>query len=490
MVIYINQEAYIFEVKTFLKVYYPKEELIFIAQEASNQDYRLIIQDQALDATFFVGGQECYHSAFNPTQIEAMDLSNEPIERRKAYKKLLKHLIYSIEAQRNTTMKQPWGILTGIRPTKVVFKLRQKYGEDTEKIKAVLKNEYKIAEEKILLMLEIAEKERAILNRNQQDEVSIYLGIPFCPTKCLYCSFTSFPIEKWKGQVEHYLEALRHELTFVVREMLRNRPIRSIYIGGGTPTSIGPSELERLMKDIGNVIEIGCIPEFTVEAGRPDTITREKLQILKAYGVNRISINPQTMNQKTLKLIGRNHTVEDIYRSFNEARVVGFDTINMDLIVGLPGETSEDVYQTMEAIKALRPENVTVHTMAIKRGSELIENLGKYIFQDAQMIEDMIKITSEGAKAIGLEPYYLYRQKHMVGNFENVGYAKLGHECIYNVEIMEESQTIFALGAGATTKMVNGSKIERIENVKEVSQYISRVEEMIERKRAGLRDGE
>lgn len=484
MVIYINREEFIVEIKTYLKVYYPEEELIFYTQPVPNQDYQFMVEDEAICVTFFQEEQKLYQCSFDKDQIEAMHLEKGSILERRAFKNLLKHLIYSIEVQKNPSVKQPWGILTGIRPAKVVFNLRQKYGDDTEKIKDILSNEYRIAEEKIQLMLEIAKKERAILEGNKKDEVSLYLGIPFCPTKCLYCSFTSFPIEKWKGQVTNYLEALNKELFFVRHEMIHVKPVRSIYIGGGTPTSIGAPDLERLMKDIGKLFEVESIPEFTVEAGRPDTITREKLQILKAYGVNRISINPQTMHQKTLNLIGRNHTTQDIYRAYETAREIGFKTINMDIIVGLPGETSEDVYQTMEAIKALLPDNLTVHTMAIKKGSALIENLEKYVLQNALTIEEMIKITSEGARAIGLEPYYLYRQKHMVGNFENVGYATPGHECVYNVEIMEEKQTIFALGAGATTKMVSGSKIDRIENVKEVSQYIARVEEMIERKRS------
>lgn len=484
MVIYINQEIFIFEVKTYLKAFYPNEELLFTTEPVTHTDYRILISDDELVVSFYQESQKLFESSFNQEQINAMDLSKDPIERRKSFKKLVKHLIYSIELNKNTSTKQPWGILTGIRPTKVVFNLREKLDMDTEKIKEILKNDYRISDEKILLMLEIEQKENAILRRNENEDVSIYLGIPFCPTKCLYCSFTSFPIEKWQHQVGNYLEALKKEMVFVQTEMIKDRRLRSIYIGGGTPTSINPSQLEQLMKEITTICNLDSNLEWTVEAGRPDTITREKLEILKAYGVDRISINPQTMHQKTLNLIGRNHTVEDIYRSFEEARIAGFRTINMDIIVGLPGETVDDVNETMKQIKKFAPENLTVHTMAIKKGSELIENASKYTLEKAETIEEMIRITSEGARSIGLEPYYLYRQKHMVGNFENVGYARPSHECIYNVEIIEEKQTIFAVGAGATTKMISGSKLERIENVKDVSQYISRVEEMITRKRA------
>lgn len=484
MVIYINQEIFIFEVKTYLKTFYPNEELLFTTEPITPADYSFLINDDELVVIYYQEGQKLFESSYNQEQIKEMGLSQDSIEKRKAFKKLIKHLIYSIELNKNTSTKQPWGILTGIRPTKVVFNLREKLGMDTEKIKEILKKDYKISEEKILLMLEIEQKENAILRRNEKEDVSVYLGIPFCPTKCLYCSFTSFSIEKWQHRVGNYLEALKKELFFVQTEMIKGRRLRSIYIGGGTPTSINSSQLEQLMKEITATCNLDSILEWTVEAGRPDTITREKLEILKAYGVDRISINPQTMHQKTLNLIGRNHTVEDIYRSFEDARRAGFRTINMDIIVGLPGETVDDVNETMKQIQKISPENLTVHTMAIKKGSELIGNASKYTLEKAESIEEMIRITSEGARLIGLEPYYLYRQKHMVGNFENVGYARPSHECIYNVEIIEEKQTILAVGAGATTKMIKGTKLERIENVKDVSQYISRVDEMIMRKRA------
>ena len=267
--------------------------------------------------------------------------------------------------------------------------------------------------------------------------------------------------------------------------------MKNIYIGGGTPTSLNEAQLERLLQKVEELFHPDESMEYTVEAGRPDTITREKLRLLKAYGVNRISINPQTMNDKTLRAVGRKHTVEDIRRVFREAREEGHQNINMDLILGLPGEDTADVRNTMEEIMKLAPDNVTVHTLAVKRASRLREELAQHDMTTAEALEEMLDISAEYAERMGMEPYYMYRQKNMVGNFENVGYCHPGKEGIYNVQIMEEKQTILAAGAGASTKTVDPEtdRIERVFNVKSIEDYIGRIEEMIERKRTGLPQG-
>lgn len=486
MYILINLEDFIFEVKTYLKSYFPNEDIICSTNKESSYDYKITIKDDYLSVAYYLKGKKIYENSANKDQLDYINSIKDQKQKKKEQKLLMKGLIYNTVSL-TTNIKQPWGILTGIRPTKVVFYLRKKYGNDVEKIKDILKNKYKISDKKIKLMLDITDKESKIIDKNKHNEVNIYIGIPFCPSKCSYCSFTSFPMNKWGSYIYSYLSALEKEISFISQKLIKNKniPIRTIYIGGGTPTSLDEKALSMLMNIIINNINVGCIEEFTVEAGRPDTITKEKLHILKENGVNRISINPQTMNQRTLDSIGRNHTVEDIYQTYQIAKNIGFDIINMDLIIGLPGEKEKDIKHTMDCIKKLSPDNLTVHTLANKRGSYYTQH-HKRFFNESNEIENMIKITCEAALEMNLYPYYMYRQKNMVGNFENVGYAKKGKECIYNIEIIEEKSSIIALGAGAVSKIVtqNGKKINRIENIKDVIGYINRIDEMIGRKKA------
>ena len=280
-----------------------------------------------------------------------------------------------------------------------------------------------------------------------------------------------------------YLDALFRELAYVA-ERMKGKKLTSVYFGGGTPTSLNAGDLDDLIGRVKELFPVEKAREFTVEAGRPDSITREKLEVLRKHGVTRISINPQTMKQETLDLIGRRHTVEQVKEMFHLARELGFDNINMDLIVGLPEETMEDVGRTMEEIRELGPDSVTVHSLAIKRAARL--NIYKERYGDLKIVntQEMIDLTAQIAREMGLFPYYLYRQKNMAGNFENVGYAAPGRECLYNILIMEEKQTIAACGAGTTTKVYfpEENRIERAENVKEVEQYIARIDEMIGRK--------
>ncbi len=413
----------------------------------------------------------------------------DPLADKKALKQALKKAVYMTLVD-YTNQKMPWGILTGIRPTKIVHELLEE-GLTDEVIDEHLKTEYLVSANKRVLMREVAKEELAILRKNKPEEISLYIGIPFCPTRCVYCSFTAYSLEKCQMQVEPYLEALFKEITFVAMAK-KNVPIRSLYIGGGTPTSLNEDQLLRLLEHIKASFDLSEIEEYTIEAGRPDTITKEKLRIMKEQGVGRISINPQSMNQKTLDTIGRQHGVEDIKRVFAEARALGHDCINMDMILGLPGETVADVAHTLDELEKLGPENITVHTMAIKRASRLKEELmtdeEAYVLAEGEKIQQMLELCEERMVHMGLKAYYMYRQKNMLGNFENVGYASRGTQCIYNIEIMEEKQSIIALGAGAITKMVyqNGERIDRIPNVKSLKDYIERIDEMIERKREGF----
>lgn len=416
-------------------------------------------------------------------------LANDEIRDKKAIKEALKKAVYDT-LKEYTGREMPWGILTGIRPTKLAHEAL-KSGMSDEAIDAYLEEAYKVSSNKRVLMREVAKQELAILSKNEPNEISIYIGIPFCPTRCVYCSFTAYSLEQKQKEVEPYLEALFKEISFVA-EAKADAKIRSLYIGGGTPTSLNEDQLERLLEHVAHSFDLSHIEEYTVEAGRPDTITEEKLRIMKAHGVGRISINPQSMNQKTLDAIGRRHTVEEIKEVFHTARRLGHDQINMDMILGLPGETVEDVAYTLAELKKLGPENITVHTMAIKRASKLREALRDHEelvhLTEGDKIEQMLNLCEQEMDNMGLMPYYLYRQKNMLGNFENVGYAKPGTEGVYNIEIMEEAESIIALGAGGITKMVyqNGERIDRIPNVKSLKDYIERIDEMIERKREGF----
>lgn len=406
---------------------------------------------------------------------------------RKEKKNVLKQELYKMVST-GLGRELPWGTLSGIRPTKIAMKLLDEGASDDEVFR-YMKDVYLASDEKAQLSVDIAKREKALLDKVDYDNgYSLYIGIPFCPSTCAYCSFTSYPLGVWRKSVDRYLDALEKEIDYTAQKFYHKK-LNSIYIGGGTPTTLEPYQLDGLIRKIRCSFDLKDCLEFTVEAGRPDSITREKLMALKKNGISRISVNPQTMKQETLDIIGRHHTVEDTIESFKLARELGFDNINMDLIMGLPEESIDDVKHTMEVIKELNPDNVTIHSLAIKRAARL--TIFKDRYQDMQMVntQEHMSVCEKYCKEIGLEPYYLYRQKGMAGNMENVGYAKTGKAGVYNILIMEEKQTIVACGAGASTKRVwaepnpDGThRIERCENVKDVGQYIDRIDEMIERK--------
>ncbi len=397
------------------------------------------------------------------------------------------------ELHRTTGRTLPWGKLTGVRPSKIAVAMLEGGAEDTEVLQRFTQNYY-VADRKAQLALKVAKKELSLLSGwNPADGYSLYIGIPFCPTTCLYCSFTSYPLSLWEKKIDAYLEALFREMEFVADKLnAAGKRLDTVYIGGGTPTTLRKEQLHRLLSRLEACFDRSGIREFTVEAGRPDSITEEKLWVLQQHQVKRISINPQTMNQKTLDLIGRKHTVEQVFSVFEFARQMGFDNINMDLIVGLPGEEEQDIQNTLTRVRSLAPDSLTVHSLAMKRAAAL--NIWKERYQDLSMLntDAIVAAAADCAAALHMEPYYMYRQKNMVGNFENVGYSVSGKECLYNVLIMEEKQSIIALGAGASTKLLfpgqgsSGVRIERIENVKSVQDYITRIDEMIARKDGAL----
>lgn len=403
---------------------------------------------------------------------------------RKATKNAMKRLIYKVMNQ-VTGKELPWGTLTGIRPTKIPMSLMErKKPLDDEQIYRYMKDNYYVSDEKIKLSTGIAKKEIDILRDiDYKEGYSLYIGIPFCPSTCLYCSFTSYNIDAYRNKVDAYIDALIKEIDYAANTF-RDKKLNTVYFGGGTPTTLSPEQLERLIEKVKNSFDFSNVREFTVEAGRPDSITKEKLKVLKKYGVTRISINPQTMKQETLDIIGRKHTVEQVREAFAMAREEGFDNINMDFIVGLPNEGIEDVRYTMEEAVKLNPDSITVHSLAVKRAARLNMFKDEYKELSIENNQEIMKLTADYAEKMGMEPYYLYRQKNIAGNMENVGYAREGKTGIYNILIMEEKQTIVALGAGSVTKYVypDGEQIERVDNVKNVDQYIERIDEMIERK--------
>ena len=487
----MSKQDFVYDVQGLCKSFYPSTQIVI-------EDWKQTEIDTDAEILLEVALEEDYVEIVVHRQgIAKSKKADAPKDNRRGYKNVLKKILYELLS--DMTGKQlPWGTLTGVRPTKLVME-RLEMGESREEIDDYMKEHYFCSEEKIALGYDISKKELEILNAiDYKNGYSLYVGIPFCPTRCSYCSFPSYPMDNFGNLVERYLEALFQEISYVASKQW-NKRLCTIYIGGGTPTTLSAEQLRRLLRHIKQCCSMEHVVEFTVEAGRPDSITREKLEVMKEEGVTRISINPQTMNQDTLERIGRKHTVEDVERVFHMARDVGHENVNMDLIIGLPQETSLSLKQTLARIEKLNPENLTVHSLVLKRAARLnTDRVNEASCKSEQTQEEvalvgqtasMAEIAAEYAQDHGYEPYYMYRQKNATGtdsdSRENIGYAKPGTECIYNILIMEEKQTILAVGAGASSKFLLPNakkKIERVENVKSVTDYIQRIDEMIERK--------
>lgn len=403
------------------------------------------------------------------------------------YRNQLKKALYRM-FHHITEKELDWGTLTGVRPTKIAYDKLEAGLSDLETLQS-LKEDYYLQGEKADISLSVAKRELLLLEElDYKNGYSIYIGIPFCPSTCLYCSFTSYPKEKFEAMIEPYLEALYKEIDYA-KDCLPDKKLSTIYIGGGTPTTLSASQLDNLLTVLNQSLNMTYVKEFTVEAGRPDSITMEKLMVLKKHGVTRISINPQSMQQKTLDLIGRKHTITQIKKAFFMAREAGHNNINMDIIIGLPEETYEDVLDTLEEIHKLDPDSLTVHTLAVKRAARLNTEKDKYSDTNEDDAKRMLSLTKEFANKANYMPYYLYRQKS-AKNLENTGYAKYGKEGYYNILIMEEKQSILALGAGGLSKFIfhKENRLERVENVKSLKDYIERIDEMILRKQLFLAD--
>ncbi len=397
----------------------------------------------------------------------------------------IKRRIYEDLAE-YTGRRPKWGILTGIRPVKMAGEMYAKNGSLSETAD-ILRNDYMVHKNKVELVTDILKYQLDTAGRPEKRSFSIYIGIPFCPTRCLYCSFTSNPAEE--GEIDRYFKALIHEMEYASAEMKKLGGIlESVYIGGGTPTSMRADRLSSLLKKINEGFDMTHLREFTVEAGRPDTITEEKLYAMKEAGVDRISINPQSMNERTLRIIGRSHTAEDIEKAFEMAEKAGFDTINADLIAGLPGEDTNDFRYSLDRVLKLGAKNITLHTLSVKRASKLKETDEFYNYKNENTVEDMLSYALKLMNSRDYEPYYLYRQKHTSGNTENIGFCKDDRVSVYNIRIMEEAQSILALGAGGISKVYfpDENRLERVANVSNYEIYIDRIDEMINRKKKGF----
>ena len=441
--------------RVMLKAFFPEAKIVTSIPENADEAPELFVQVRVIrqelagsdnadcDRLIRIYFHRDSTDRWDEYEDEAQQMASGKKEARNVFKRMMYDMLKML-----TGRELPWGTLTGVRPTKIVYTLLED-GKNDHEIRDYLKKEYYVSEKKGDLAIKVASNEKRLLEKlDYNNGYSLYAGIPFCPTTCLYCSFTSYPLAVWKDRVDTYVDAMLKELEFTSR-LMKDKKLDTFYMGGGTPTTLEPEQLDRVLSFFEEHFDTTGLKEYTIEAGRPDSITRDKLLIMKKHGVDRISINPQTMNDDTLKLIGRHHTVEQIKEAFTLARECGFDNINMDLIIGLPGETREHIERTMREVALLAPDSLTVHSLAIKRAARL--NIFWEKYKDYAMVntDDIINMTADCAAAMGMEPYYLYRQKNMAGNFENVGYSKPGREGIYNILIMEEKQTIMAVGAGA-----------------------------------------
>lgn len=482
--VYLLGHDFRYEVQELIKVFFFGKEVVLIDNK-NKYDEGLLIEsslyyiDKKSNATTKIYRNNKLIFEHTVEGIEDLRIEGENI--KKKIRIGIKKSIYEALIKISDTLV-PWGILTGIRPVKIAHSLLDKRLED-EEILNILTEQYRLFPEKANLILEISKKQRKYIYPLNDDRFSLYVSIPFCPTRCLYCSFPSCGIDRYSSFVDNYTDNLIYEIDRI-SGLMKNKSISTVYIGGGTPTAIPMANLEKIIQAIYRDFGRNNIKEITVEAGRPDTINRQMLEVLNRNKIDRISINPQTMNDETLKLIGRKHSSKEIIDTYYLAKEIGFDVINMDLIIGLPLEGLKEVKTTLKEIEKLNPENLTVHTLSVKKGSKFKDSMEKYHMESQNIIEKMLDETRDFTDMMNLKPYYLYRQKQIMGNFENIGYAKEGKECIYNIAMMEEKETIVAAGMGAVSKIFfpKENRIERIPNVKSLEEYLRRTEEMVERK--------
>lgn len=459
---------------------------------------RIAMENQAAaDLKLFVAATQAGGILYGNAILEAgnLRLSEEahtgtvPVigDERNQQKRLVKLALFRLLNRYTGNPPGPWGILTGIRPTKIVHRLLD-LGWDPAGIQDYLITGYDLDPGKAATLIDIAARQRKYLLSAEQagQMVSIYIGIPFCPSRCAYCSFPSCSVEAGGALLVHpFVRALKREISEIGSFLKASgKNVQAVYVGGGTPTVLSESQLDEVLGFIREYLTDQNTVEITLEAGRPDTITVEKLKLAKQAGVNRLSINPQSMNLSTLRIIGRHHTPRQVEEAVETARGIGFATINMDIIAGLPGESIAHVEHTLQEVGRLDPENLTVHTLAVKRASKLKEARLEFALPDSGTVSRMLELTAKLAGDLHMHPYYLYRQKLMVGPFENIGYAREGHDSIYNIQMIEERQTVLGLGGGAGSKFVEPGTwyLTSHYNPKDPQVYMERIDELITKK--------
>lgn len=472
MNLYVKNHNFWFELENLTRLFFPNEKInVFKTFDSIEQPY---IYTEVSDKVKI----EVSINNFQKSLISDKTDDNELTSAQLLYRVLCQYSGYT----------QPWGVLTGVRPVKLFRRLCEELGEEGARNKFAY--EFYVSPEKLRLAEFTEKNEKKILDLSHPESFSLYVGIPFCPSRCSYCSFVMSSVERAKKLIEPYTELLCEEIK-ATAQIASNLGLRleTVYFGGGTPTTLNAEQLDRVLKTVTNSFDMSTCREFTVEAGRPDTIDKERLCALKENKVDRISINPQTVNDNVLREIGRKHTSEQFFNAFELARKCGFDNINTDLIAGLPTDTLDSFVNSLDSIRALSPECITVHTLCMKRASTLT-NIGTTLNrEDAETARKMLEYTQKMLTSDGYIPYYMYRQSRMVGNLENVGWSKKGFESLYNVYVMDETHTILACGSGGVTKLKNNETdyLERIFNFKYPYEYVDRFDELIERKSSILR---
>lgn len=470
MNLYVKNHNFHFELENLTRLFFPNEKITVI-RDFSEPQPPCIYTEVSDKITISVN-----IGSFNKSETAVKKLTDDDNELVSA------QLLYKLLCD-FTGLTQPWGILTGVRPVKLLRRLAEESNEEQAVKK--FENDFFVSNEKIALSRETEHNERKILELSKPESFSLYVGIPFCPSRCSYCSFVMASIERAEKLIEPYTKLLCEEIkrTAEIANKLGLR-LETVYFGGGTPTTLSAEQLDTVLRTVNKSFDMSTCREFTVEAGRPDTIDIAKLFALKENKVDRISINPQTVNDEVLKTIGRKHTAQQFFDAFELARKCGFDNINTDLIAGLPTDTPESFKNSLDSIVRLNAECITVHTLCMKRASRLTTEGVTLDLQQARDAREMLAYTQNILGQNEYIPYYMYRQSRMVGNLENVGWSKKGFESLYNVYVMDETHTILACGSGGVTKLKRNSPdyLERIFNFKYPYEYIDRFDELIQRK--------
>lgn len=470
MNLYVKNHNFHFELENLTRLFFPNEKITVI-RDFSEPQPPCIYTEVSDKITISVN-----IGSFNKSETAVKKLTDDDNELVSA------QLLYKLLCD-FTGLTQPWGILTGVRPVKLLRRLAEESSEEQAVKK--FEKDFFVSNEKIALSRETEHNERKILELSKPESFSLYVGIPFCPSRCSYCSFVMASIERAEKLIEPYTKLLCEEIkrTAEIANKLGLR-LETVYFGGGTPTTLNAEQLDTVLKTVNKSFDMSTCREFTVEAGRPDTIDIAKLFALKENKIDRISINPQTVNDEVLKTIGRKHTAQQFFDAFELARKCGFDNINTDLIAGLPTDTPESFKNSLDSIVRLNAECITVHTLCMKRASRLTTEGVTLDLQQARDAREMLAYTQNILGQNEYIPYYMYRQSRMVGNLENVGWSKRGFESLYNVYVMDETHTILACGSGGVTKLKrnNPDYLERIFNFKYPYEYIDRFDELIQRK--------